>query len=96
MNEDKNLKPECYDCGLLYTSNAWADIVVPDNIWKLITPNKEHWQGGLLCFNCMNKRLTELKLDNVPYYIASGPFCFRVRNIENAPYGNWSWPDENA
>lgn len=64
---------ECYDCGLDYGGDAWADCVVPDEIWKLINPS-EYRGGGLLCFNCMNRRLEFLGLENVPVEICSGPF----------------------
>jgi len=64
---------ECYDCGLWYGCDAWADVVVKDEVWELINPS-EHKGGGLLCFNCMNRRLTFLGLDDVPIIIGSGPF----------------------
>jgi len=63
----------CYDCGLYYGGDAWADIAVPDDVWKLINPGI-HEGGGLLCFNCMNRRLTFLGLEEVPFQIGSGPF----------------------
>ncbi len=64
---------ECYDCGLWYGGDAWADIVVKDEIWEFINPS-EYKGGGLLCFNCMNRRLTFLGLEDVPMVIGSGPF----------------------
>lgn len=68
----------CYDCGLLYSGDAWADVVVPDGYWEMINPT-HHEGGGLLCFNCMNRRFAALGLSNVPFQIASGPFSFSVR-----------------
>lgn len=68
---------QCADCGLPY-GDGWADVVVPDEIWELINPTA-HAGCGLLCFNCMHARLDFLGLSNVPFQIASGPFCFRVR-----------------
>ena len=64
---------ECYDCGLWYGCDAWADVVVKDEVWELINPS-EHKGGGLLCFNCMNRRLAFLGLEDVPAIIGSGPF----------------------
>lgn len=69
----------CHDCGLKYSSTAWVDVIVPDTLWKLISPTGD--EGGLLCFNCMNKKFIALNLRNVPYLITSGPFCFMVRDI---------------
>jgi len=66
-------------CGLEYSSRFWADVVIPDDVWKLIIPDGS--LSGLLCFNCMNGRLEALGLSNVPYEIASGPFSFRVRTV---------------
>lgn len=70
---------KCYDCGLECESPAWVDVVVPNDIWRLISPT--HDEGGLLCFNCINARLRELDLCNIPFRIASGPLGFDV----NAP-----------
>lgn len=67
----------CYDCGLPYSSPAWADVVVPDDIWLKISPTGH--DGGLLCFNCMNGRLAAIDAVNVPFMVASGPFSFAVR-----------------
>lgn len=66
----------CYDCGLLYSSNTWADVIVPNSIWKLISPTGH--DGGLLCFNCINRRCKELDLYNVPFQITSGPMSFWI------------------
>ena len=54
----------CYDCGLEYGCDAWADIHLPDDIWELINPSV-HEGGGLLCFNCITRRLglTNVKID---------------------------------
>ena len=64
---------ECYDCKLEYGSSAWCDVVVRDEIWQQISPTGD--EGGLLCFNCMVRRLAALGLENVPFKIASGPFA---------------------
>ena len=75
----------CHDCGLAYGSPAWADVVVPNAIWKQISPTGD--EGGLLCFNCMVGRLEALGLDNVPFRVTSGPFAFRVREAVEAEAG---------
>ena len=71
--EDERPVAECYDCGLDYGSDTWVDVIVPDDIWELINPT--YYRGaGLLCFNCMVRRLQFLGLEDVPMKIASGPF----------------------
>lgn len=70
---------ECYDCGLRYDLDGWADVVVPDAIWKQVSPTGD--EGGLLCFTCMNRRLVRLGLCNVPFQIASGAFAFMTRDL---------------
>jgi len=75
--KEHTMKPGCYDCGLPYGSPAWVDVVIPDDMWQKISPTGH--SGGVLCFNCMNKRLHNLGLINVPYDIASGPFAFHIR-----------------
>lgn len=72
-NDDDTSGGECYDCGLWYGCDAWADVVVPDDVWKLINPT-EYKGSGILCFNCMNRRLEFLGLEGVPIKIGSGPF----------------------
>lgn len=64
---------ECYDCGLWYGGGAWSDVTVPDEIWELINPT-EFKGSGILCFNCMVRRLEFLGLENVPFEVGSGPF----------------------
>lgn len=66
------MKLACYDCGLLYSSNAWCDVAVSNEVWLKISPTGHH--GGVLCFNCMTKRIVELGLENVEAMITSGPW----------------------
>lgn len=65
---------ECYDCELEYGCDAWSDVVVSDEIWDLIKPSGNKG-AGLLCFNCMVRRLAFLGLENVSFEVKSGPFC---------------------
>lgn len=69
----------CYDCRLPYTSIAWMDAVVSNEIWAKISPTGD--EGGLLCISCMARRCQWLDLDSVPMKITSGPFC------EDTPHG---------
>jgi hypothetical protein len=51
----------CYDCGLLYGGPSWADFVVPDDVWKRISPFRD--ESGILCVSCMFRRMTLLKIE---------------------------------
>ncbi len=66
----------CADCQLQVESPAWVDVVVPNHIWRIIRPKEGN--GGMLCFSCMNLRLVELGLSNVPMQIGSGAFAFSL------------------
>ncbi len=64
---------ECYDCSLDYGCDAWVDVIVPNEIWEKINPS--NYKGsGILCFNCIVRRLTFVGLKDVPVILASGPF----------------------
>ena len=65
----------CADCGLRYDDPGWADVVVSDVVWAMISPTGD--EGGLLCFTCMNRRLSASRESNVPFQITSGPFAKR-------------------
>lgn len=72
------LLPECFDCGLPYGCNKWADIVLSNGIWKAIEP-----PNGLLCFNCIVGRINELGLEQVKIKITSGPLEFIENNYDH-------------
>lgn len=60
----------CQDCGLAYDGDlGWIEAIVPDEVWKIITPNPkeyDNWRGGLLCVTCISRRCAEAGLLNVP------------------------------
>jgi len=62
----------CYDCGLDYGTDGWVDAVVPDEFWLAISPTGHG--GGILCIDCMARRLANLRLRGVPVRLESGPF----------------------
>lgn len=66
------LAAECFDCGLEYGSRGWCDVVVPNDIWKSISPSGD--EGGLLCFNCIARRLEGMGMFDVELKVTSGPF----------------------
>jgi hypothetical protein len=47
----------CYDCGLKY--GEFPDMIIPDDLWKLINPT-HHEGAGLLCPTCIANRLDYL------------------------------------
>ena len=49
---------KCYDCGLPYDKFP-CDMVINDKMWKRITPTYREG-GGLLCPNCICRRLMQL------------------------------------
>ena len=43
----------CQGCGKIYK----VDIIVPDELWKLIKPKDKSDEGGLLCGMCIIDRI---------------------------------------
>ncbi len=54
----------CYDCELPYKQFP-CDAVVANDIWRLITPTARGDLSGLLCPNCMCRRLSALGFSRV-------------------------------
>jgi hypothetical protein len=63
----------CHDCGLAYKSPAFADFVVPDDVWLQISPTGH--AGGILCANCINGRAAALGIETPHARFTSGPFA---------------------
>ena len=53
----------CYDCELPYDDKWPGDFVIQHKLWPLISPT--HNGGGILCPNCMCKRLMNLGMSAV-------------------------------
>ena len=47
----------CADCGLEYGDDGFPDLIIPLWAWEKISPTRD--EGGLLCPNCINRRLVE-------------------------------------
>ena len=62
IQPDYSIHAVCRDCGVPY-HNFPCDLVVPDDIWKMISPTGH--EGGLLCPNCLCGRLTGLGMTSV-------------------------------
>jgi len=57
----------CYDCGLEYGGIGWIEAIVPDKVWDSISPAGN--QGGILCINCISRRLARRGLTDVPVWL---------------------------
>ena len=47
----------CYDCGLQYGSIGWIEAIIPDKVWDMIRPEGSGKGCGILCINCISRRL---------------------------------------
>ena len=62
----------CYDCDLPYDQDdGFEDFVVQNHIWEKISPTGD--EGGILCANCICRRLTKAGISGVPGAYMSGP-----------------------
>lgn len=59
----------CQNCGNLYN----VDLLVPDELWKRISPNpvEGYKGGGLLCGMCIMQRIEAFGIDD--YFYMSKP-----------------------
>jgi hypothetical protein len=46
----------CQSCGNKFS----VDILVPNELWKLITPKPESLEAGLLCPKCIGERIEKV------------------------------------
>ncbi len=68
INSGISISVGCEDCGALYGSDGWCDVIIPDEIWNSLA-------AGLLCFRCMTRRIVAKGLQDVPVIVASGPYA---------------------
>lgn len=87
---------ECYDCGLDYDNSGFADLVVPHDIWALISPTGD--ESGLLCPTCMVRAAARAGLTHIQAIFRSGPFTAAgIRQSESTTAGvNMSDPYDKA
>lgn len=60
----------CYDCGLEYGGIGWIEAIIPDKVWDMIRPKGYHKGCGLLCINCISRRLARKGLKNIPVWLS--------------------------
>lgn len=63
----------CIDCGEQYGSPRFPDLVIDNMAFAAIAPNPP--DGGLICPNCINARLTAAGITNVQARFTSGPMA---------------------
>lgn len=74
---------KCFDCGLPYESARFPDLVIPDEIWRAISPTGD--EGGLLCPNCISARLEISGFTNVPARFRSGAMALEAAKPADPP-----------
>lgn len=65
------MESKCADCGLPYDDPGFAEVVVPNDVWKQISPSGD--EGGLLCPTCI-VRACEVRGIETRALWRSGPF----------------------
>lgn len=88
--DDRWIKPTpeplgCYDCWLLYDGPGWADFIVPDSVWSVISPTGH--EGGVLCAPCMFRRMKSAGITRTVGAFASGP-CYDDDALERVRTAN--------
>lgn len=77
----------CYDCDRPYGDPGFHDLVVPNHVWRRVSPTGD--EGGLLCPSCLIARLEtsgiecEGALMSGPVRTVSRPMMQALRQIEN-------------
>ena len=56
----------CYDCCIEYGGPGWIEAIIPNKVWEKISPSEN--MGGILCVNCISRRLAEKGYENVPMW----------------------------
>ena len=67
MKANGEYSAACYDCGLAYGGPEWIEAIIPDEVWKRISPTGN--LGGILCITCMIRRLKRMEFENVPIWL---------------------------
>jgi len=84
--EERRKETGCDGCGLAYGSEGWIEAMIPDWVWKRISPSGD--SGGILCITCIARRLTRAGIANVPVMLC-GTEPLRAANQEEAFERGW-------
>jgi hypothetical protein len=77
----------CHDCGLAYGSEGWIECIVPNGVWREISPT--HDEGGILCITCIARRLKRAGSSSVPVMLC-GTEAIRAADQEESFDRGWS------
>lgn len=76
----------CDGCGLGYGSDGWIECIVPDEVWRQISPT--HDEGSLLCITCIARAVKRLGLSDVPVRL-TGTEAIRVATQRQSFDAGW-------
>ena len=65
-------EPHCFDCGRKYIDGGFQDLILPNDVWRQISPTND--EGGLLCPSCICKRASDAGIKTTAIF-KSGPFA---------------------
>lgn len=75
---------ECYDCGWDYGSPGFPDLLIPNWAWNRIAPygpgKGTEGGAGLLCPNCICRRLEKAGIKKIPSAFVSGPLAYQAED----------------
>ena len=83
---------KCHDCQRPYGEPGFHDLVVPNDVWRRISPTKD--EGGLLCPSCLLARLEVAGIECVgalmsgPLRTISAGLMHTIRLEENSREGS--------
>lgn len=78
---------ECFDCERPYDNPGFPDLVIPNEVWRQISPTGD--DGGLLCPSCICARLERAGIRcegafmSGPIETVSRPLMGVLRRLEN-------------
>ncbi len=83
-----NEPAKCADCKTPYGKEGWIEAIVPDKVWEFISPTRSG--GGLLCINCISKRLAKYGLRRIPVWLCGmEPLVAREGEPDVDTLRNW-------
>ena len=91
----------CDECGLPYSDDGFPDFIITKEAWHRISPTGD--DGGLLCPNCICRRLARAGMNNVEGAFMSGPIksvdpslMSTIRWVENLCVQGHGWRCPNC
>lgn len=78
--DERRVQIGCYDCGLAYGSEGWIEAIIPNEVWRAISPTGD--EGGILCITCIARRLRRRGYDHKVRVNLCGTELLRQPNDE--------------